>query len=139
MKVSHSTLKVSSRGHTELLDITSEVQKILSKSDLKQGSVTLFVQGSTAGLTTIEFEPGLVKDLKDAFQRIAPDDIPYAHHERWGDDNGNSHVRASLMGPSLVVPFLKGKLTLGTWQQIVLVDFDTRARERDLVVQMMGE
>jgi secondary thiamine-phosphate synthase enzyme len=97
------------------------------------------VSGSTAGLTTIEYEPGLVQDLPAAFERIAPRSARYRHHERWGDDNGHSHVRASLLGPSLVVPVEGGRLLLGTWQQIVLVDFDTRARRRDVVVQLWGQ
>ena len=139
MKVKSTEFSVYSRGHTDLIDITPKVQKIVSENKFKEGTATVFVTGSTAGLTTIEYEPGLVEDLKEAFQRIAPDDIDYAHHERWHDDNGHSHVRASLLGPSLAVPFVDGTLTLGTWQQIVLIDFDTRERQRNLVVQIMGE
>jgi secondary thiamine-phosphate synthase enzyme len=139
MKTQSFNLSVQSRGHTDVIDITPKIQKILSECKLKEGTATLFVTGSTAGLTTIEYEPGLVKDIKAAFQRIAPDHIDYAHHARWGDNNGHSHVRASILGSSLVIPFVKGTLTLGTWQQIILVDFDTRERERNLVVQIMGE
>jgi secondary thiamine-phosphate synthase enzyme len=99
----------------------------------------VFVPGSTAAVTTIEYEPGLVKDVKEAFEKIAPEGAAYHHHERWGDDNGSAHVRAAMLGPSLMVPFVKGKLLLGQWQQIVLVDFDTRARTRDVVVQVICE
>lgn len=139
MKVVSSSLSITSRGHTDIIDLTAEIQKILSKNKLSEGTVTIFVNGSTAGVTTVEFEPGLVKDLKSAFQRMAPDNIDYDHHDRWGDDNGHSHVRASILGPSLSVPVIQGQLSLGTWQQIVLIDFDTRARDRTLVVQLMGE
>ena len=117
---------------------TPGINGILDKSGLKEGSVLVFVIGSTAGITTIEFEPGLVKDIKEAFQRLAPDDKDYAHHQTWGDDNGHSHVRAALLGPSITVPFSAGKLLLGTWQQIVLVDFDTRPRQRNITVQVTG-
>lgn len=133
------TLTVSTQGHTDIVDLTPEVEKSIAKHKIVQGTLTLFVNGSTAGITTIEFEPGLVKDLKAAFDRIAPQNIPYAHHEKWGDDNGHAHIRASLLGPSLTVPIEKGRLTLGTWQQIVMVDFDTRARKRTIVLHLMGE
>jgi secondary thiamine-phosphate synthase enzyme len=110
------------------------------KSGLQRGVVTVFVVGSTAAVTTVEYEPGLVEDdLAAAFERLAPKDIDYAHNERWGDGNGYAHVRASLIGPSLAVPFVEGKLVCGTWQQIVLVDFDNRPRSRRVVVQMVGE
>jgi secondary thiamine-phosphate synthase enzyme len=130
---------VKTRGHDDLVDVTAQVQDVLARHGLQEGSALVFVSGSTAGLTTIEYEPGLVEDLPAAFERIAPRGIRYRHHEAWGDDNGHSHVRASLLGPSLTVPFREGRLLLGTWQQIVLVDFDTRPRQRDLVVQLSGE
>ena len=133
------SIHVNTGGHTDILDITKDVQQCVAGSKLGVGQVTVFVSGSTAGLTTVEFEPGLVKDLKEVFEKIAPAAADYHHHATWGDDNGNAHVRASLLGPSVTVPFVKGKLTLGTWQQIVLIDFDTRARSRDLVVQIFGE
>lgn len=139
MAVVTDEIKISTRGHTEVLDITRQVQQCVRKSKLRDGIATVFVAGSTAGLTTIEFEPGLCQDIKDAFERVAPGNIEYEHHRRWGDDNGHSHIRASLLGPSLTVPFSSGTLRLGTWQQIVLVDFDTRPRERDLIVQIVGE
>ncbi len=108
-------------------------------SELSQGVATVFVTGSTAGLTTIEYEPWLVHDLGAAFERLYPQAMEYRHHETWGDDNGHSHVRASMLGPSLAVPFVDDELTLGTWQQIILVDFDTRPRSLEFVIQMIGE
>ena len=108
-------------------------------AELSRGVATVFVTGSTAGLTTIEYEPGLVHDLSAAFERLYPKAMEYRHHETWNDDNGHSHVRASMLGPSLAVPFVDGELMLGTWQQIILVDFDTRPRSREFVIQMIGE
>ena len=136
-----ATKKVSleSKGNCDIIDITQEVQGQLSKTDIKNGIVTLFVSGSTAGVSTIEFESGLVADFKDMWERTIPQDIPYKHDRAWGDGNGHSHVRASLLGASLVVPFSDKKLALGTWQQIVLVDFDNRPRSRQIIVQIMGE
>jgi len=130
---------VPSAGHGDILDITKNVAEAVAGSGLESGVATIFVTGSTAGLTTIEYEPGLVHDLTAAFERLYPRAIEYRHHEKWGDDNGHSHVRASMLGPSLAVPFVDASLTLGTWQQIILVDFDTRPRSREYVVQMMGE
>jgi len=123
----------------EVLDITDEVQEALEKTSLKTGVVTVFVTGATAAVTTIEYEDGLVADLGDALQRIAPVEIDYAHNERWHDGNGHSHIRASLLGPSLSVPFYEGRLMLGTWQQIVFLELDNRPRQRKVVVQIMGE
>jgi secondary thiamine-phosphate synthase enzyme len=130
---------LSTRGNHHVVDITAEVAGVVGESQCSSGVVTVFVTGSTAGVSTIEYEPGLERDLAAAFDRLAPPGIPYHHHERWGDDNGHSHVRATLLGPSLAVPFIEGKLVLGTWQQIVLVDFDTRPRKREYVIQVMGE
>jgi len=130
---------VQSRGHGDILDITRNVAEAVAGSGLVEGVATIFVTGSTAGLTTIEYEPGLVHDLTAAFERLYPQAMEYRHHEKWGDDNGHSHVRASMLGPSLAVPFVEAALTLGTWQQIILVDFDTRPRSREYVLQMMGE
>ena len=123
----------------EVLDITDEVQEALEKTSLKAGVVTVFVTGATAAVTTIEYEDGMVADLGDALQRIAPVEIDYAHNERWHDGNGHSHIRASLLGPSLTVPFYEGRLMLGTWQQIVFLELDNRPRQRKVVVQIMGE
>ncbi|MCU0914711.1 MAG: secondary thiamine-phosphate synthase enzyme YjbQ [Planctomycetes bacterium] len=133
-------IQVKTHGNGQVVDITEQVAAAVAGSGLKAGVATLFHIGSTAGLTTTEYEPGLVNhDLKAAFERIAPEDGRYEHENTWQDDNGHSHVRASLLGPSLAVPFVDGRLTLGTWQQIILVDFDTRARGRTVVCQMIGQ
>jgi secondary thiamine-phosphate synthase enzyme len=132
-------ISLQSKGHGEIIDITPEVQKHLAETKLSEGTVTLFVTGSTAGITTIEFEPGLLADFKDMWERIIPQNIPYQHDKAWHDGNGHSHVRASLLGASLVIPFSGKSLALGTWQQIVLVDFDNRARSRQIVVQVTGD
>ena len=132
-------LTVKTHGNGDALDITPGVERAIAESNLGNGVVTLFVVGSTAALTTIEYEEGAVNDLARAIERIAPRGIEYEHHLRWGDDNGHSHIRAALLGPSLSVPFVQGKLTLGTWQQIILIDFDTRPRQREVVAQIVGE
>jgi secondary thiamine-phosphate synthase enzyme len=132
-------LTLRTQGHTDVEEITSLVQESVAASGLTAGIVTVFCPGSTGGLTTIEHESGAVADLRHAFEAIAPEDGVYQHHLRWGDDNGSAHVRAALIGPSLTVPFVQGRLTLGVWQQIVFLDFDTRPRTRRLVVQVMGE
>jgi secondary thiamine-phosphate synthase enzyme len=132
-------ISIGTHGRTEIIDITDQVADRVRQSGIKNGTVTVFVAGSTAGLTTIEFEAGLTADFQALWQRIAPDNIRYDHNERWGDGNGYAHVRASLLGCSLNVPFVNRNLTLGTWQQIILVDFDNRARQREIVVQVMGE
>ena len=127
------------QGNGEVHDVTGEVADAVRTSGLNDGIATVFVQGSTGAVSTVEYEPGLVADLRDYFDRAVPPDIPYQHDRRWHDGNGHSHVRATLLGPSLTVPFVQGRLTLGTWQQIVFVDFDVRPRNRTLVVQAMGE
>jgi len=132
-------ISLESQGNCDIIDITPEVQQQLSETNLKDGTVTLFISGSTAGLTTIEFEPGLIADFKEMWKRNVPQELTYEHNRAWGDGNGHSHVRASVLGASLVVPFSNKKLALGTWQQIVVVDFDNRARSRQVVVQVMGE
>jgi len=132
-------ISLQSKGHGDIIDITPEVQKQLAEANISEGTVTLFVTGSTAGITTIEFEPGLLADFKSMWERNIPADIPYQHDRAWGDGNGHSHVRASLLGASLVIPFSDKSLALGTWQQIVVVDFDNRARSRQIVVQIMGQ
>ena len=129
---------VESRGNNHVIDITSEVARSVAEAGIESGVATVFVTGSTAGVTTVEFEPGLVKDLDAAFNRLVPRELEYRHHETWGDDNGHSHVRASFLGPSLTVPFEHGQLGLGTWQQIVLIDFDTRPRSRSYMIQIIG-
>lgn len=126
------------KGFCDVHDITEKVEEIIKKSQVQDGVALVFVLGSTAGLTTIEFEPNLVKDLQDFFEKIIPKDAPYRHDQTWGDNNGFSHLRASLLGSSLVLPVVDSKLQLGTWQQIVFVDFDNRARDREILVQVMG-
>ena len=133
------TLQLSTKGNSEITDITPQIARALLAAKLASGTVTVFCPGSTAGVTTIEFEPGAVADLRACFERIAPEDLTYQHELRWHDGNGHSHVRASLLGPSLTVPFSDGKLLLGTWQQIILVDFDNRPRQREVVLQFVGE
>lgn len=139
MAVKSEDIHIKSTGKTDVIDITSSVQKIVAASGISQGTATVFVPGSTAALTTIEFESGVVNDLKRAIEGIAPKDIYYEHNERWGDGNGYAHVRAALLGPSLHIPLTDGRLILGTWQQIVLLDFDNRPRQRQVIVQVMGE
>ena len=129
----------STEAEMDVVDITKDVQDILSESSVSDGIATVFVPGSTGALATMEYEPGLVKDMKDVFEKIAPRDHYYHHEERWHDKNGHSHVRASLMSPSVTSPFRDKRLMLGTWQQIVFLDFDVRARERELFVQIIGE
>ncbi|MCQ9206702.1 MAG: secondary thiamine-phosphate synthase enzyme YjbQ [Omnitrophica bacterium] len=132
-------ITLKSKGETDIIDITSEVGSAVRNSGIKNGIVTVFVQGATGGITTVEYEPGLVSDLKGAFEKLAARQGKYAHNEKWGDGNGFSHVRASLLGPSLTVPIKGGALMLGTWQQIIFIDFDNRPRSRELAVQIIGE
>ncbi|MBE9512589.1 MAG: YjbQ family protein [Chloroflexi bacterium] len=132
-------ISLSTKGECDIVDITPQVEQQLAEAGISNGTVTVFVAGSTAGVTTIEFEPGLTGDLQSMWDRLVPKDIPYAHDRRWGDGNGYSHVRASLLGASLVVPFSNKRLALGTWQQVVLVDFDNRPRSRQVIVQIMGD
>ena len=134
-----TTLHVETEGLSDVCDLTGQVQESLRSSGIRDGLATVFVPGSTAGVTTIEFEEGAVSDLKRAVERIAPRTIHYDHDARWGDGNGFAHVRASLLGPSLCVPVAGGRLLLGTWQQIVLVDFDNRGRSREVVVHIVGD
>ena len=130
---------VATRGQGDAHDVTGRVTAAVAESTLTTGLATIFVVGSTAAVTTIEFEPGAVADLNRVFDALAPRARDYRHHLRWGDDNGSSHVRAALLGPSLTVPFVDGKLVLGTWQQIMLLEMDTRPRRREIVVQIVGE
>ncbi len=139
MTVVTRDITLQSRGNCDIIDITSEVARHVEKSATDNGIVTLFVVGSTAGLTTIEYEPNLVSDFKDMWDRVIPQGIPYEHDKTWGDGNGHSHVRASTLGASLAVPFMKKRLALGTWQQIIFVDFDNRPRARKIAIQILGE
>jgi secondary thiamine-phosphate synthase enzyme len=131
--------EVPTNGQGDVRDVTEQVATAVSSFHLQSGIVTVFAVGSTVGMTTIEFEPGAIADLNRVFERLAPRDGEYRHHLRWGDDNGSSHVRAALLGPSVTVPLVEGTLVLGTWQQIVLLEFDTRPRRREIVVQAVGE
>ena len=132
-------IDLQTRGHCDVKDVTPALREALSKSGLREGQATVFVAGSTAGVTTVEFEPGLVEDLNEFFQKIIPEGPDYHHHATWGDDNGSSHVRAALLKPSLTIPFAGGQFVLGTWQQVVVIDFDTRPRRRNVILQLMGE
>lgn len=139
MATYHERLTFQTKGNCEMIDITSEVQDAVNSSRLAAGICTVFVSGSTGSIITIEYEDGLLKDFPDAMERLAPTDEVYEHHLRWRDGNGHSHVRASVVGPSLTIPFVKGRLTLGTWQQVTLVDFDNKARARNVEVMIIGE
>ena len=139
MLVETKTIQVSTQGFCDIVDITSKVETLLAATRLTEGTLTVFVPGSTAGLTTIEYESGCVHDLKQAFERIAPTEAQYEHNARWGDGNGFAHVRAALLGASLHIPFSGKRLLRGTWQQIILVDFDNRPRRREVIMQFLGE
>jgi len=139
MAVITKQIKISSKSENDIIDITVQVANAISKSGISNGTITVFVSGSTGAITTIEYEPGLVKDFPEMLSRISPDDINYEHEQRWHDGNGRSHVKASLVGPSLTIPFKDGQLLLGTWQQIVFLELDTQARTRTLVLQIIGE
>jgi len=139
MPVKTGSISLNTRGNTEICDITKELERLAANSGLSSGTLTVFCPSSTSGLTTVEFEPGAVADLKRMFEELVPSKPDYAHNSTWDDGNGHSHMRASLLGPSLTIPFIEKSLTLGTWQQVVYVDFDIRPRRRELVVQMVGE
>ena len=139
MAIDTGEIAISTSSGTDIIDLTPSINAYLKKSAIKKGAVILFVPGSTAAITTIEYESGVINDLRKAIQRIAPEDLYYEHNERWGDGNGYSHVRAALLGPSLHIPVIDGRLTLGTWQQVVLLDFDNRPRKRKIILQLMGE
>jgi secondary thiamine-phosphate synthase enzyme len=139
MKVKTAKLDISTKGDPDLINLTGEISQILESSGLENGSLSVFVIGSTAAVTSFEYEPGLVQDMRELFEKLVPREKHYNHDETWGDANGFSHLRASLQGPSLTIPFEKGKLLLGTWQQVVLAEFDNRPRQRQVVVQLLGE
>jgi secondary thiamine-phosphate synthase enzyme len=139
MTVITKDITLQSRGNCDIIDITSQVARNVEKSGVNSGIVTLFIVGSTAGITTIEYEPNLLSDFKNMWDRVIPQNILYEHNKTWGDGNGHSHVRASTLGASLTIPFVDKKLTLGTWQQIVFVDFDNRPRSRKIAIQILGE
>lgn len=139
MTVVTKDIILQTKGNCDILDITSQVMKKVEESGVSNGIVTLFVSGSTAGITTIEYEPKLLSDFKSMWDSVIPQNIPYEHNKTWGDGNGHSHVRASMLGASLTIPFIDKRLTLGTWQQIGFLDFDNRPRSRKMVLQIMGE
>lgn len=139
IKIHTKKLSEKTSGFCDIIDITAKVREQIEQEKIERGLVTLFISGSTAALTTVEYEPGLVRDLKEFVERLIPSDRRYHHDDRWGDDNGFSHLRASLFGPSLAIPIEKSRPLLGTWQQIVLLDFDNRPRTREIIVQLIGE
>lgn len=139
MAVHQKSFRVSTRGHADVLDITPQVERIVRESQIRYGVVNVSGKGSTLGVTTIEYEPGAVADLRRALEKIAPADHDYAHNARWGDDNGYSHLRSALMGTAKSFPLRDGSLELGSWQQVVLCDFDNRPREREITVTVVGE
>ena len=139
MTVSTNSINFHSKGENDMIDLTSQTSDFVKKSGISKGIITIFVSGSTGSITTIEYEPGLVQDFPEMLSRIAPENLDYGHEQMWHDGNGHSHVKASLVGPSLTVPFIDGKLCLGRWQQIVFLELDTRSRTRNLVLQILGE
>ena len=139
MSVFYNEINIETKGEVDIIDITSDIQNVINKSKINCGIACVFVPGSTGTITTIEYEPGLKKDFPRALQKIAPKGEHYDHHETWHDDNGHSHVRASLMGPSITVPIKDSKLLHGTWQQIVFIELDTSPRNRKIIVQILGE
>ena len=139
MKVVSDTIKLQTEGEGDMIDMTSQLSNIVKESKIKNGTVTIFVSGSTAAVTTIEYESGLIHDFPEMLSRIVPKGIEYEHDNTWHDGNGHSHVRSSLIGPSITIPIIHGKLTLGTWQQVVLLEMDTRSRNRTVILQIMGK
>ena len=139
MSVITKTIKLNTKGHADIIDITDRLAHCVNVSKLSDGIVTLFIPGATGGITTIEYEPGLIEDLKEAFERLISEKIEYAHHLKHKDYNGHSHIRASFIGPSLTIPFSKGTIQLGIWQRVIFIDFDNRSRSRSLIVKIIGE
>jgi secondary thiamine-phosphate synthase enzyme len=139
MEIINKKIVLDTQGNPDLINITDKIKDALKLSGLKRGNITVFVVGSTAAITTFEYEPGLVEDMRELFEKLIPKNKHYAHDDTWGDANGFSHVRAALQGPSLTIPFDNGKLMLGTWQQVVLAEFDNRPRERQIILQIIGE
>jgi len=139
MTVISSSISISTQGNADIIDITEQINMTLSESGLSDGIVTIFSPSSTSGLTTIEYETGCLRDLKRYFDQVAPSEQSYTHNARWGDGNGHSHLRAAILKASLTIPFINQRMTLGTWQQVIFVDFDNRSRKRKIVVQIIGE
>lgn len=139
MRIATISFSVNTKGFTDIIDITNEVQNVILENNFNEGNALVFVPGATAGITTIEHEPGLLKDYPEFWKRLVPENRRYNHDDTWHDGNGFSHIRAALQGASFTVPFVNGKLLLGTWQQIILIDFDNRSRTRKIIVQIVGE
>ena len=139
MTVSTRSIKIQSKGENDMIDLTDDIIGIINQSKVSSGIITIFVSGSTGSIITIEFEPGLIKDFPEMLSRIIPKELDYGHEKMWHDGNGHSHVKASLVGPSLTIPFVEKKLCLGTWQQIVFLELDNKGRDRELMVQIIGE
>jgi secondary thiamine-phosphate synthase enzyme len=139
MSVYSDVININTKGESDIIDITESIQKSVKKSKIKEGIICIFLPGSTGTITTIEYEPGLKKDFPEALNRIAPKNIEYKHHETWHDDNGRSHIKASLMGPSLNLPITEGRLIHGTWQQLVFIELDTRPRDRRIIIKIVGD
>jgi secondary thiamine-phosphate synthase enzyme len=139
MKVINERISLDTKGNPDLLNITGKITELIRASGLKKGNATIFVIGSTAAITTFEYEPGMIQDIQDLYDKLIPKNKHYAHDDTWGDANGFSHLRAALQGPSLTIPFDNGRPLLGTWQQVVLAEFDNRPRKREIVVQIIGE
>jgi secondary thiamine-phosphate synthase enzyme len=139
MTVKTASLHLSTRGNADILDVTEQIRRTVAESGVKNGAVTVFTPSSTSALTTIEYEGGALNDLRRLFDEIIPVDQDYAHNARWDDGNGHSHIRSALLGASLSVPFVNGRLTLGTWQQIIFIDFDNRPRQREVILQIIGD
>lgn len=139
MTVLTKIIQIQSKGEMDIINITNQASAAVGESNIKNGIITVFISGSTAAVTTIEYEPGLIYDFPEMLSRVAPKDIQYKHDNTWHDGNGHSHVRASLLGPSLTIPIVEGNMSLGTWQQLVLLELDTRARNRNVILQLIGE
>jgi len=139
LTVSTKIIKIQSKGENDMVNLTEKVSHLVAKSGITNGIATIFVSGSTGSVTTIEFEPGLIHDFPEMLKRMAPKNLDYGHEKMWHDGNGHSHVKASLLGPSLTIPFIDSQLCLGTWQQIIFLELDTRSRNRDLILQVIGE
>ena len=139
MKVKSKKIKLQTKGKDQVVNVTDEVKQVVADAGIKEGIVTVFIYGSTASVTTIEYEPGLVKDIKNLDEKLVPSNVSYSHDQAWGDGNGYAHLRAALIGPSLTVPIAEGAMTLGTWQQIVVIDHDNRSRNREVIIQIVGE
>lgn len=139
MTIATKRIQINTKGHTDTINVTTDISREVNNSGINSGIVTVFIPGSTAGITAIEYEPGLISDIKDMWERLVPSTINYEHNKAWGDENGHSHARSSLLGPSITIPFVNKRLTLGTWQQVVVVDFDNRPRSREIILQIIGE